>query len=50
MKKIYVLDACALIALILDEAGADTVSEILNSAYRGEADAFLNKLNLLEVY
>jgi len=50
VKNVYVLDACALIALITDEAGADTVSEIINSAYRGEANVFLNKLNLLEVY
>ena len=50
MKNVYVLDACALIALITDEAGADTVGEVIKSAYRGEAEAFLNKLNLLEVY
>jgi predicted nucleic acid-binding protein len=46
----YILEACALIALIMDEAGSDTVSNVINSAYKGETDVFLNKLNLLEVY
>ena len=50
MKNVYVLDACAVIALITDEVGADIVSEVINNAYIGEADVFLNKLNLLEVY
>ena len=50
MNNVYIFDACALIALIMDEAGADTVSEVINSAHRGEVDVFLNKLNLLEVY
>ena len=50
MKNVYVLDACALIALILNETGADTVSEVINGAHRGKADVFMNKLNLLEVY
>ena len=46
----YVLDACALIALLQDEAGADKVAEAINAANNGEATISMNKLNLLEVY
>jgi len=46
----YTLDSCALIALLQDEAGADTVADAMNEAYKGEATIVMNKLNLLEVY
>jgi len=46
----YVLDACALIALLHDEKGANTVANVINAAYNGEAAISMNKLNLLEVY
>jgi len=46
----YVLDACALIALLQDEAGADKVAAAINAAYKGNAIIMMNKLNLLEVY
>jgi predicted nucleic acid-binding protein len=46
----YVLDACALIALLKDEKGAEAVSAIFNSAFKGEAHISMNKINLLEVY
>ena len=48
--KYYVLDACALVALLQDEAGADKVAEVINAAHNGEATISMNKLNLLEVY
>ena len=48
--KHYVLDACALIALLQDELGADKVSEVLNAANKGEATIIMHKANLLEVY
>jgi PIN domain nuclease of toxin-antitoxin system len=32
----YVLDACALIALLHDKAGADKVAEIINMDYNSE--------------
>jgi predicted nucleic acid-binding protein len=44
------LDACALIALLKDESGAEEVSAIFNDAFKGEALIFMNKINLLEVY
>jgi len=49
MKR-FVLDACALIALLQDEPGADKVSEVLNAAFAGEADIVMHKANFLEVY
>jgi len=48
--KHYVLDACALIALLRNEAGADKVAEAMDEASNGEAKIAMNKINLLEVY
>ncbi|GHV41169.1 hypothetical protein FACS1894187_22720 [Synergistales bacterium] len=50
MTKRYVLDACALIAYLADENGADLVESILMEASNGNAGIRMNKLNLLEVY
>ena len=46
----YILDACALIAILKDETGADKVAAAINAANNGEATILMNKLNLLEVY
>ena len=46
----YILDACALIALLQDEAGADKVAAVINAANVGKATITMNKINLLEVY
>ncbi|MDL2264512.1 type II toxin-antitoxin system VapC family toxin, partial [Synergistaceae bacterium OttesenSCG-928-I11] len=46
----YVLDACAIIALLTDEAGADVVESLLVDSYSGKVVVYMNKLNLLEVY
>ena len=46
----YVLDACALIALLQDETGADKVAAVFNAASKGEAEIVMHKINLLEVY
>jgi len=50
MNKTYVLDACALMALLKNEIGADVVSGIYNQAKNHEAAIFMNRVNLLEVY
>jgi predicted nucleic acid-binding protein len=50
LNREYVLDACALIALLTGEDGAQTVRAILNEACVGEMKIRMNKLNLLEVY
>ena len=46
----YVLDACALIALLQEEQGADMVAATINAANYGDAKIIMNKINLLEVY
>jgi predicted nucleic acid-binding protein len=46
----YVLDACALIARIKNEPGADVVDGLLDRAVEGEIDLFINIVNLVEVH
>ena len=46
----YVLDACALIARIKNEPGADVVDGLLYQAVEGTADLCINIVNLVEVY
>jgi predicted nucleic acid-binding protein len=50
MSVVYVLDACAMLAVLSEEAGADKVVEIYKKAASGEAVLIMHKLNLLEVY
>jgi len=50
VKDVFVLDACALIALFDDERGADKVEDIIQKAKRKECIVYMNKLNLLEIY
>jgi len=50
MNNIYVLDACALVALIKGEQGADVVWDILYKNTTGDAVALMHEINLLEVY
>ena len=46
----YILDACALIAFLKDEEGADKVTAILHDANKRVAVVSMNTINLLEVY
>jgi predicted nucleic acid-binding protein len=46
----YILDACALIAVLTAESGADKIRVILQQAFRNRARVSMNKINLLEVY
>jgi PIN domain nuclease of toxin-antitoxin system len=50
MSKVYVLDACALIAVLSNEEGADKVIDAYKEVASGEADIIINIVNLLEVY
>ena len=50
MSKVYVLDACALIALLLNEEGADKVAYIYKNANIKSDKIIMNAVNLLEVY
>jgi len=50
MSEIFVLDACALIALINKEDGAEIIEDVLKRAQAGNVSIIMNKLNFLEVY
>jgi predicted nucleic acid-binding protein len=46
----YVLDACAVLALISNEPGQEIVSKIFDEADAMTAELLMHKANLLEVY
>jgi len=50
MKKVYVLDACALIAFLNDEEGAQLVEALLSEASVQNVHIVMNRVNLLEIY
>ena len=50
MKNTHVFDACALIAYVNNESGADAVENLLEKAVNDEVTILMHKLNLLEVY
>ena len=47
---LYIIDACALIALLNREPGYDVVLSILKDAENGKATVFMHAVNLCEVY
>jgi predicted nucleic acid-binding protein len=46
----YTFDACALIALLNEEEGADIVESLINRAIAGEISLSISIINLTEVY
>lgn len=50
MSNVYVLDACALLAILNNEPGADIVESVLREALGGNAVVYMNKTNIFEVY
>jgi PIN domain nuclease of toxin-antitoxin system len=50
MNETFVLDACALIAVLSNEAGADKVVDVYKKVLNGEAELVMHVVNLLEVY
>jgi len=50
MKPIYVLDACAIFAVLSKEEGWEKVAEIYKKAALVEISLCMHRLNLLEVY
>jgi predicted nucleic acid-binding protein len=46
----YVLDACALIALLDDENGKNKIDELFIRAKAGEITLYMSIINMLEVY
>jgi PIN domain nuclease of toxin-antitoxin system len=50
LNEIYILDACALIAILAGEIGAENVKTIIQKAIDGNVIIKINQINLLEVY
>jgi PIN domain nuclease of toxin-antitoxin system len=50
VNDLYVLDACAVIALIKKEMGWKPVFDVLSKTVTGEAKVYMHEINLLEVY
>jgi predicted nucleic acid-binding protein len=48
--KSYFLDACALIAVYVNESGADNVKKIIQESIDGKNILKMHQVNLLEVY
>ncbi|MDR1443348.1 MAG: PIN domain-containing protein [Treponema sp.] len=46
----YALDACALIAFLNDEEGADSIEELLDKSLAGDVSLSMSIINLFEVY
>ena len=47
---IYIFDACALIAYLNNEPGSDAINEMLKKAIDGDAEIYMNIINLIEVH
>ena len=45
-----ILDACALIAWLKEEPGADVVDDLLDQAEEGKTDLIISIINLVEIY
>lgn len=48
MRGNYVLDACALVALVKNESGANIVADVYEKSGKGKLQLFINRINLLE--
>ena len=46
----YIIDACALIAFLNDEEGADKIEDLLNQSAASDISVSISIINLLEVY
>ena len=46
----YIIDACALLAFLNDEEGADTIEDLLNQSVVSDVSISMSIINLLEVY
>ena len=46
----YILDACALIAFLNDEEGANAIEDMLTQSAVGDVPVSMSIVNLLEVY
>ena len=48
--NLYVLDACALLAVLAKETGSDKIRDLFQKTVDNQAVLMMNKLNFLEVY
>jgi len=46
----YIIDACALLAFLNDEEGADKIETLLNQSATSDVSVSMSIINLLEVY
>jgi PIN domain nuclease of toxin-antitoxin system len=46
----YIIDACALLAFLNDEEGADKIETLLNQSVASDISVSMSIINLLEVY
>jgi len=46
----YIFDACSLIALFKKENGSDKIRALLDEALTGQADIYMNIVNLIEIH
>lgn len=49
-NHVYILDACAIIALINDENGAENIANLWLQASKKECSIRIHRINLLEAY
>jgi predicted nucleic acid-binding protein len=50
LSKVFILDACALIASLADEPGAENIRKIIQDAIDGKVTVKMHQINLFEVY
>jgi PIN domain nuclease of toxin-antitoxin system len=50
LNRIYIFDACALIALLTEENGYKNVEKIIEGSKNSRAQIIMHNVNLLEVY
>jgi predicted nucleic acid-binding protein len=50
LNDVFIVDACALIALLAGEPGGENVKKIVQDAVDGNTTVKINQINLLEVY
>jgi len=50
LNEIYILDACALIALLSKETGHKNVEKIIEESKNKKAKIIMHTVNVLEVY
>jgi predicted nucleic acid-binding protein len=50
LSNVFILDACAIIALLAGEQGAENVRKLIQDAIEDKITIKMNQINLLEVY